>query len=464
MTRQSPPVHEGDEHTLEIADLAFGGQGVARVSGFVVFVDDALPDELVRVRIRRVRQGYAEAECLEIVTPSTQRVVPPCRYFGECGGCDLQHLDRSGQAESKRRQVAALLERVAGISDPPVREVEAAGDPLQYRFRIDFDWGATRDGRSGLGLHRSGHPADIVPVETCLLVPEVANRIRAFLERRAAEKGLTPRDPRRRRGLMRRAGIQMARTTREILITLETERGDPPALLELAHDTARAFPRVVGIVRREYDRHDREIGASILHGRDHLFEDVEGDRMKIPAGAFFQPNATAWNVLRGTVLSELQPGPEETILELYCGAGFFTLPVARRCRQVVAIDVSRETVAAARDNAARAGIGNVRWLCRDALEGLSELLEGTRFDAILIDPPRTGLPRAATGLLARSAARRIVYVSCDPATLARDLRILTEEGSCRLRSVVPLDLFPQTHHVECVARLGRPEGGTGGDS
>jgi predicted RNA-binding protein with TRAM domain len=214
MTRPTPPVRAGDEHTLEIVDLAFGGQGVARVSGFVVFVDDALPDELVRVRIRRVRHGHAEAECLEIVRPSSLRVAPPCRYFGECGGCDLQHLAWAGQAESKRRQVAALLERVAGMSDPPVREVEGAGDPLQYRFRVDFDWGATRDGGSGLGLHRSGHPADIVPVETCLLVPEVANRIRAFLERRAAEKGLTPRDPRRRRGLMRRAGIQMARTAR----------------------------------------------------------------------------------------------------------------------------------------------------------------------------------------------------------------------------------------------------------
>ncbi len=458
MTRETAPVREGDELALEIADLAFGGQGVARVSGFVVFVDNALPDEIVRVRIRRVRHGYAEAECLEIVAPSSRRVVPPCRYYGECGGCDLQHLARPAQAEAKRRQVTALLQRVAGLSDPPVRDAVAAGDPIQYRFRIDFDWGAARDGKSGLGLHRSGRPADIVPVETCLLVPEAANRIRAFLERRAAEKELTPRDPRRRRGLMRRAGIQMARTTGEILITLETERGDPPALLDLARETARAFPRIVGIVRREYDRHDRSVGASILHGRDHLFEEVDGDRMKIPAGAFFQPNATAWNVLRNTVLEELEPGPDETVLELYCGVGFFTLAVARRCRQVVALDVSREAVAAARDNAARAGMGNVRWLCRDAGEGLAELLEGTRFDAILLDPPRTGLPQAATRVLARAAARRIVYVSCDPATLARDLRILVEEGSCRLRSVVPLDLFPHTHHVECVARLERPAG------
>ncbi len=426
------------------------------MSGFVVFVDNALPDEIARVRIRRVRHGYAEAESLEIVAPSSRRVAPPCGYYGECGGCDLQHMARQAQAEAKRRQVTTLLQRVAGLSDPPVRDVVATGDPLQYRFRIDFDWGAAGDGTSRLGLHRADRAADIVPVETCLLVPEAANRIRAFLERRAAEKDLAPRD-RRRRGLMRRAGIQMARTTGEILITLETERGDPPALLDLARETARAFPRVVGIVRREYDRHDRSVGASILHGREHLFEEVDGDRMKTPGAASFQPNATAWSVLRSAVLRELAPGPDETLLELYCGVGFFTLPVARRCGQVVALDASREAIAAARDNAARAGLGNVRWLCRDAGEGLAELLEGTRFDAILLDPPRTGLPRAAARVLARTAARRIVYVSCDPATLARDLRILVEAGSCRPRSVVPLDLFPQTHHVECVVRLERPE-------
>src|SRR5439155_18790555 len=138
--------------------------------------------------------------------------------------------------------------------------------------------------------------------------------------------------------------------TGEILLTLETQRGDPPALLDLAGATARAFPRLVGIVRREFDRRERSVGASILHGRDHLFEDVDGDRMKIPAGAFFQPNATASGLLRSAVQKELEPGRQETVLELYCGVGFFTLAVARHCRQVVAIDVSREAVAAGRDN------------------------------------------------------------------------------------------------------------------
>jgi len=247
----------------------------------------------------------------------------------------------------------------------------------------------------------------------------------------------------------------MARATGEILITLETGRGDPPGLVDLARAAARAFPRIVGIVRREFDRRDRVVGVSILQGRDHLFEEVDGDRFKIPAGSFFQPNATAWSRLRAVVAQELEPGPDDTILELYCGVGFFTLPLARRSGRIVALDSSREAVAAARDNAARAGAANARFLCRDVEDALPGLLAEEHFDAVLVDPPRAGLPHRAAATLARAAAARLLYVSCDPATLARDLKILVRDGRWRVRSIVPLDLFPQTHHVECVARLDR---------
>jgi 23S rRNA (uracil1939-C5)-methyltransferase len=453
MTRAVPPIRVGDEVTLEIADLAYGGKGVARISGFVVFVNQALPGEVARARVVRLRPGYAEAKRLEIVTASPRRIEPPCRHFGVCGGCDLQHLSRADQADAKRRQVMALLMRVAGVSDPSVGEVLLAGDPFHYRFRIDYDFGPGPGGSPRLGLHRSGRPGEIVPVETCLLVPETADRIRGFLERRTVDEGSGLRMRTGGRVFLRRAGIQMARATGEILVTLETRRGNPPALVKLARDLGRAFPRIVGVVRREFDRQDRFVEESILQGRDHLFEVVDGDLLKIPAGAFFQPNATAWSILRRVVMEALEASSDQSILELYCGVGFFTLPAARQSKQVIALDASRAAIAAARVNAASAGIGNVRLLCGDVEEDVGDLLEETRHDAILIDPPRAGLPRAVAHALARGSARHIVYVSCDPATLARDLRILLGDGRYGLRSVVPLDLFPQTHHVECVARL-----------
>ena len=371
------------------------------------------------------------------------------------GGNGRQFCLTPAQAEAKRQQVVSMLGRLAGLGSPPVATAVTAGGPTEYRFRMDFDWGAGPGGRPVLGLHRAGRPAEILPIDRCLLMPEPANAIRKFTAERALRLGLLAWDRKRRKGLLRRLGIQMAQTTGEALATLETGRGDPPALGGLARDLVRAFPRVVGVVRREFDRLDRLVGESILCGRDHLFEEVDGDRLKVPAGAFFQPNAAGAGRLREVVLRALDPRAEESILELYCGIGFFTLPVARRARQVVGLDVSREAVVAARDNAARAGLGNTRFLCRDAAEALPGLLKEAGRDAILLDPPRTGLPRAAALAIAGAAVARIVYVSCDPATLARDIRLLSEEGGLRLRSLAPLDLFPQTHHVECVARLDR---------
>ena len=455
MSPPGAPLREGDEITLDIADLAFGGRGVARVSGFVVFVKGALPGESARVRVARVKASYAEGDCLQVLRPSRDRVTPPCRHYGECGGCDLQHLSPPAQAEAKRRQVIAMLCRLGGLDEPPVQGALTAGEPTTYRFRMDFDWGTGPAGRPALGLHRYGHPAEILTIENCLLMPEMANEIRAFIGRRAETLRLQPWDAKRRRGLLRRIGIRMARSTDEILAILETGRGDPPALLELARDLRRVFPRIVGVVRREFDRHDRPSGESILHGRDHLFERVEGDLLKVPAWTFFQPNAAAAGALRAAVLEALVPGAGEAILELYCGVGLFTLPVARAARQAVAVDASREAVSAARDNAASAGLPNARFMCRDVVQALPGLLQELPWDSVLLDPPRTGLPPAAIQAIAGADVRRVVYVSCDPATMARDLRLMLLGGGMSLRSVRPLDLFPQTHHVECVARLER---------
>src|SRR5262249_49253984 len=207
-------------------------------------------------------------------------------------------------------------------------------------------WGSGADGRPVLGLHRRDRPADILPLESCLLVPESANRVRHLAARRAAERGMRAWDARRRAGLLRRLGIQAAPGSGEILLTLETSRGPAAGLDALAADLVKGLPRIVGIVRRELDRDDRLVDESILFGRDHLFEIVDGDRFRIPAEVFFQPNATGWKALRDTVLEALAAQPGDRLLELYGGVGFFTLPAARLCREVVAWEGSRRAAEA----------------------------------------------------------------------------------------------------------------------
>lgn len=451
------PLSTGDELDLEVVDLAFGGRGVGRTAaGIVVFVAGGLPGEAVRARVDRVRKGYAEATCVEVLRPSAARIAPPCRHYGSCGGCDLQHLAPEEQARAKRGQVAALLARVAGCAEPPVGEAVTVGEPLGYRFRMDFDWGADAAGVTALGLHRRERPSEIVPITECRIEPDAGNAVRNWIAEQAAERGLGCSGRAGSRGPLRRVGIQSARATGEILVTLESVRGDPKALAGLARDLMRRHAAVVGVVRRTASGPGRSMQTTVLVGRDHLFEEVGGDRLMIPAGAFFQPNVFGLERLRRETVELLEPSPGESILELYCGVGFLTLEMARRSGSVLAVEGSREAVAAARHNAARAGIGNARFLCRDISAGLPELLRRTDWDALLVDPPRSGLPPGAAAGILRSRLRRMVYVSCDPGTLARDVRLLSSEGGFLVKRVVPLDLFPQTHHVECVALLARP--------
>ena len=451
------PLRDGDLLDLELTDLAYGGRGVGRVRGFVVFVEGGLPGELVRVRIRRTRRGYADGTVVSVMRPSPERTRPRCEHYGECGGCDLQHLRIEAQAREKGRQVGAILSRLAGISDPPVRETLLCGEPWGYRFRMDFDWSPTAEGRPRLGLHRRGRPGEIFGLRTCHLMPPEVIRIALGVASQAADRRLTAWDRKRRRGLLRRLGLLEARSTGEVLIELVTGRGDPPDLAGLALEIVRRFPRVVGVVRHEIDRSGRAAGTSILAGRDHLFVQVGEDRFRVPSGVFFQPNVHGISALRQQAMKALELRRTDAVLELYAGVGLFTMELARRCAIVVAVDGSRDAIAAARENLSRAGLRGVRLVTREVGEALPELLRERTWDAVLVDPPRVGLSPEVARALADSEVRRVTYVACDPATMSRDIRILGERGRFVVRSVVPLDLFPQTHHIECVASLSRDE-------
>ena len=435
---------------MTITDLAERGRGVGRLDGLVLFVDGALPGETVCVRLGRRRRGYGEATLLEIVSPSPQRIEAPCRFLPDCGGCDWQHLSATGQRDAKGRHVRDVLQRLGGLRDVTVEPVVPAPRPFGYRFRMDFDWGVA-GGRPVLGLHRRGSAGDIVGLDRCLLAGDTANAVLRFVTREVARRRLTAFDPVRRRGLMRRLSIQEARGTGEVLVTLETGRGDPVPLAALSADLARAFPRLVGIVRVERGRDERLAGVSILAGRDFLHEEVDGDRFRIPAAAFFQPNPEAGVLARRLAIGALNLFPGARLLELYAGVGFMSALAARHGARLTLLEESREACDAARHNLRSAAEG-VRILPGDVAETLPPLLL-ERWDGVLLDPPRTGLPGEVRLSLAGVTVPRLVYVSCDPATLARDLGALVREGGWSVLKVTPVDLFPQTQHVECVAVL-----------
>jgi len=443
----------GDEVEIQITDLARERRGVGRAAGLVVFVEGALPGERLRARVRALRRGFAEADVVTILEASPDRVAPPCPYFVECGGCDRQHLAAAAQASLRVPQVRDALQRIGGFADPPVLRTEAPTEPWGYRFRMDFDWAPGPHGPI-VGLHHRHRPDRLVSVERCLLAGEQTNSLLAWLPQAASRLGLTPFDPVRRRGLLRRLSVQEARGTRELLVTLQTGRGDPRPLERLVAELTRRTPRLVGVVRCEVSRDDRPAGSTILAGRDYLNEVLEGDQYRVPCEAFFQPNPLGSQAVRRGALAALALRPGETFLELYSGVGFFTLPVTRTGARSTTVESSAPACAAARVNLEAGGAGDVRILRAEVAEALPGLLRQS-WDAILLDPPRTGLAPQSARALADATAPRVVYVSCDPATLARDLKVLTGSGGYRLEAVSPYEIFAQTKHVECVAVLRR---------
>ena len=448
-----PTLREGDELTLAIGDLAFGGRGVGRTAGRVVFVHGALQGETVRARITAVRRQHAEARTLSVLHPSPDRRTPPCAHYGRCGGCSLQHLEPGAQARAKETQVRALIARVGKLPGAAVRPIIGTPEPWRYSSRMDFDWSQDSGGRPVIGLHRAGRGDEVVAVQDCHLLSDNGNQILQWMVGQAVRRRLSVWDGRRRRGLLRRLSLQEARGTGEILVTLETGRGDPPLLASLGSDLQRFAPRVVGVVRREFSRDGTAAGVSLIAGRDYLVEQIEEDRFRIPCGAFFQPHGAGSALLRRTVLEALAPRPGWRVLELFAGVGFLTVALGRQGVSVTAVEGRREAAAAARHNLRAAGVERCDVVCGEVTEVLPEILRQGPFDGLLLDPPRGGLRPAAVRALSGGAARRVVYVSCDPATLARDLGRLTTEGGFGLESVIPLDLFPQTGHVECVAIL-----------
>jgi len=446
------PARPGATIEATITDLALEGRGVAREGGLVLFVEGALPGERAQVRIQRVRKAFAEGRAVAILTASPDRVTPPCPHFESCGGCDLQHMTMGAQGEAKRRQVGAALRRIAGLGDIDVRATVPAPEPFGYRFRMDFDW---RPGMAGpvLGLHRRRSAGDVVPIDRCLLAGEQTGAIVRLAPQEAARHRLTAWDPRHHKGLLRRLSVQEARGTREVLLSLETGRGDPPAIGAFATALARRFPRLVGIVRHEVGHDGRSAGASILSGRDYLHEELEGDRWRIPSEAFFQPNPSGSLLVRRHAIDACRLRAGASLLELYAGVGFFTVAAARAGARVVAVEGVAAACAAGRDNTRRFG-ETCRFVQDDVVAALPRLT-GESWDAVLLDPPRAGLGPEAIPHLASVSAPRLVYVSCDPGTMARDLGRLVREGGWRLGEVTPFDIFPQTQHLECVAVLER---------
>ena len=451
------PVALDQEVELRIDSLAFGGNGVARLDGFVVFVRRGLPGDLVRARVTKVKRNHAEALAVDVLEPGPVRVDAPCAHYPACGGCRFQDLAYEAQLAEKESQVRDALARIGGIGDPPLDPIAPAESTFHYRNKLEYSFAQT-EGGPALGLHRAGRWDEVVPIQECWLTTDLGDGIRNAVRDWAREERLRAYDQKTHEGFLRHLVVREGRNTGQALVVLVTAPGDLPDEEHFV-DVLSRFPEVRSIYWAINDRPaevTRDLPTRLLFGEDAIEEELCGLRFRVSPNAFLQTNtAMAERLYRlAGELAQLSGG--ETVYDLYCGTGTIALTLARDALTVWGVEASEEAVACAIDNAALNGIGNAAFFAGDVARSLEDLhARSGDPDVVVVDPPRAGLSGRAVGRLARLAPRRIVYVSCNPTTLAGNLKELIGASGYRLERVQPVDMFPHTPHVEAVALLTR---------
>jgi 23S rRNA (uracil1939-C5)-methyltransferase len=450
------PVRTGEELELRIDSLAYGGNGVARYDGFVVFVRGGLPGDRVRARVTKVKRGFAEAAAEAVLEPSTERVEAPCRHFGVCGGCRFQDLAYSAQIAAKEQQVRDALIRIGRIQDPLLEPIVPAASIYGYRNKLEYSFAAGDEGVE-LGFHRAGRWDEVVPIEECLLTTGLGNSIRLAVRDWAREERLESYDQATGEGYLRHLVVREGRNTGQVLVMLVTAPGERFETGYLV-DVLRRFPEVRSVYWAINDApaERTNLPGTLLWGETAIEETILGLRFRIGPTAFLQTNTEMAERLYGLAVQFARLTGDETVFDLYCGTGTIGLALAPDAGVVWGVDVSEEAIACADENAALNGIENARFMAGNVGHVLEQVVaEAGRPDVVVVDPPRAGLAGKALGRTGSLGAAKIVYVSCNPSTLASDVKVLREEFGYELVRCRPVDMFPHTPHVESVALLER---------
>ncbi len=462
----------GDVLSLTIDDLAFGGEGVGRAEGYVVFVPGGVPGDRLRVRLEQARSRFGRAVIEAVEQPSPHRVEAPCPYFGRCGGCRLQHVDYAAQLAFKSKQVADALERLGGLTAVELRPILGAAEIYGYRNKMEFTVAPPRASKpspplpSGervgvrgdliVGLHEADRYDAVLDVERCLLQSDRMNALLDEARRFFTERALTAYEQEVGEGLLRFLMLREGKQTGEMMANVVTAAPAVSELAPLAQRLAARVPQTSSVVMNVNPKKASvAVGVEehLLGGRDHIRESIGGLTFQVSANSFFQTNTAQAERMFGLVLDSTGLTGVETVIDLYSGTGAISLLLAQRCRWVYGVEITQAAVDDAARNAEANGIANCTFLAGEVRFVLPSLIaKGVTAEVVVADPPRAGFHPKALHALRTLRPIRIVYVSCNPSTLARDVGELVR-GGYRLEWVQPVDMFPHTPHIEAIARL-----------
>ncbi len=437
-------------HQAVVTGYASDGMGIARIDGQVVFVERGVRGDLCTVRIVKALKNKAYARIEQLLEPSAHRQPNDCPAYPRCGGCDFRHMRYEEELFYKRQRVQDALERLGGFPCPELEIV--GGDAAHYRNKAMYPC-ALQDGRPTAGFYRR-RSHEVVPCAACAIQSAQADALKGAVLDWARENGVAPYEEQSGQGLLRHIYVRTGAAG--ALLTLVATAHTLPAQADLVERCRQSCPELVGIVVNcNSERTNRVLGREnrTLWGEGRLRDSLCGVEFSLSPLSFYQVNRGQAERLYRQAVEYAAFGPEDTVLDLYCGTGTITLVMARACRQAVGVEIVPEAVEDAKKNAAANHIANARFLCADAGQAARQLAqEGFRPDVVVVDPPRKGLDEAARDAIAELGPRRVVYVSCAPATMARDVKELAARGYT-LRQAKAFDLFPRTANVESVCLL-----------
>lgn len=442
---------------LEIESLVFGGRGIGEFEGRKVFVPDTVPGDKVEAKLTRIKPKFMEARLERVVRPSERRVEARCPHFDVCGGCKWQFLPYEEQLRVKEQQVRDSLERIGGLDGTIVSEIIGNASPWFYRNKMEVSFGPGEDSLK-LGFYPPGFHYEVFDLEECYLQSEMMPELVARVREWAVDMGLEFYKKDTGEGFLRNFIIREGKRTGERMVILVTSMHEFPEAESFVALFDESEVSSIFWMQVDQERGRRtEIHEHHLFGKRVLTEALElenGERLEfdIQPQAFFQTNTLQAEVLYSEVISLAELNGDEVVFDLYCGTGTIGLFCAHKAREVVGVELNPSAVASAKVNAAKNGIENVRFEL-GSVDSVLESLEGSP-DVVIVDPPRAGLGETVVEQVCGFGARRVVYVSCNPTSMARDLKQFGELGYV-CKKVQPVDMFPQTHHVECVCLLER---------
>lgn len=438
-------MEKNETYIAECEGYTEDGAGVVKIGGFVIFVPGLIEHETAEIGITKLKKNYGYGRVVRIIRPSEHRTVPVCNVSRPCGGCQLQHMDDAEQRHFKEEKVRMCFRQNAGM-EPEILPILKAQPFENYRNKVQIPVQFNK-GRVEMGFYQN-HTNRIVEFDTCHVQSKLSNEISAYLKKRFEALGCARQ--------IRHVLIKHAHRTGEVMTVLIVRNYPFENSDRLIRELTEKYPQIKSlsaIVNRREDNVILDGKEILLSGRPYIEETLLGCRFRISARSFYQINPYATEILYSKAIEAAGLSGKETLIDLYCGTGTMGIIGASRAKKVYGIEIVPDAVKDAKINAEINGVKNIEFFCMDASKGAQAIIRSKiRADAMIIDPPRKGCSRETIDAIVKIAPQRLVYVSCDPATLARDVRILCNEGYC-LESVQPVDMFPHTTHIETIVLL-----------